>query len=490
MSANRPQRVVVMGLGLFGGGAAVARYFTERGARVLVTDLRDEETLRPGIEAVGDARSSIEWVLGAHRESDFVAADLVVANPAVPPDNRFLNAARAAGVRITSETELFLDECRARLAVVTGTQGKSSTSSMTSQLLNACGMRAHLCGNVGRSLLEQAAKFDPDDLCVLEISSYQLEALGPRFEEQGGRSFENIAVVALTGVLEDHLERHGSLENYARAKARLFDLPQRAFALLPESGLPAPIANPSRAGLERVPFDPLPRSKNEKAQSPPQRAARRLWIEAGEFRFGRGESAGFETLGFARDLELPGEFQKSNALVALGIARLLGAPADKLRNALSRLHGLPHRMERLEAAAGRTVYDNGVSTTPDSTVAALASLPNGSVLLCGGKAKALCFDELTAECATRSLRVVTFGAAAHELAEQLRARVVEARPIPDLSEATAAALAWSAPGDTLLFSPACASFDAFPNFAARAKCFRSALEGAAARLDEQPTPSR
>jgi UDP-N-acetylmuramoylalanine--D-glutamate ligase len=201
------------------------------------------------------------------------------------------------------------------------------------------------------------------------------------------------------------------------------------------------------------------------------RVGRNLVVRDGELRFED------EVLGRVDDLALPGAFQRENALVALGMARLLGAPPDGLRRAVAGLRALPHRMEDLGVVRGHRVWDNGVSTTPDSTLSALESLAGPCVLLCGGRSKAeLPLAELAERARGRVRCVAAFGESAPLLAERFGAAGVPAVPRPTLREALAAAFESAEPGDALLFSPACASFDAYTNFRERALELRALLE--------------
>jgi UDP-N-acetylmuramoylalanine--D-glutamate ligase len=479
-----------MGLGLFGGGAATARYLAQRGAEVTVTDLRTARELAP---AVGElAGSSIRFVLGEHREEDFARADLVVANPAVPPINRFLDVARAHGVLVTSETALFLEICPARIAAVTGTQGKSSTCYSLAQLLEAAGFRVHLGGNIGHSLLESAEAMQPRDVAVIELSSYQLEALPPNpsgkeranraqaaSADRGptaskGREMElipsprggrveldslrhgRVEVVAVTNVLADHLERHGSIENYAAAKRRILELARDlGTAVLPAED--PRLAAWREPRLRRV--DVFATSASDTG----------LNFDRGCFRFDR------EVLGSVGDLRLPGTFQRENTLVALGMARLLGADPRALAGAIGSLRAMPHRLEDLGSHRGHRVWDNGVSTTPDSTISVLTSIAPGCTLLVGGKAKNLPLDELLSAARDRVRRVIAFGAAAASFGAAFRAAGLETWTADTVEAAVSIAFEKMAPGEELLFSPACASFDAYLNFKERAEAFRRAL---------------
>jgi UDP-N-acetylmuramoylalanine--D-glutamate ligase len=449
--AGRP--VTVMGLGLFGGGVAVARWLAGRGARVTVTDLRTAEELATAVDAL--AGVDLRFVLGVHRTEDFERAAVVVANPAVSPGSPYLAAARAAGVPVVSEMELFLERCPARIAAVTGTQGKSSTCSTLAQLLAASGFRVHLGGNIGRSLLEDLGAMAPDDVAVVELSSYQLEALPAAIGGSGAPP--RVDVVAVTNVLADHLERHGSVEAYAAAKRRILPLAARAGGAAVLSAEDPRLARWSESRLERI--DLFPTRDSDAG----------LNFRDGRFRLDR------EILGRCEDLRLRGEFQRENALIALGMARRLGADADRLAPALPGIRALPHRLEDLGRRLGHRVWDNGVSTTPDSTISVLRSIAPGCALLCGGKAKSLPLDELVAAARDRVRRAVVFGASAEHFARAFRSAGIEVHATPTLEAAVEAAFGAMEEGEELLFSPAAASFDAFLNFRERALAFRRAL---------------
>jgi UDP-N-acetylmuramoylalanine--D-glutamate ligase len=451
------KRVLVMGLGSFGGGVGVVRYLARRGARVLATDLRSPLELAPALEAL--AGLDVDYVLGEHRERDFETADCVIANPAVAPRNPLLQRARERGARISSEMELFLEACPARVIAITGTQGKSSTSTLTAQLLQAAGLCARLGGNIGRSLLEELGEMQPHDTCVVEISSYQLEALNTPSELHA-----RVQAVCIVNVLADHLERHGTLEHYAAAKARSLDLlAPDGIAVLP--GSDPRVAELPLCGRQRLLFWPpeAPRQPND--------AQRAVGLHVRDGRFLRGSTE----LGRCAELRLPGSFQHGNTLAALGLALSAGADPERLRAAIPTLHGLEYRVQELGLRGGLRVIDNGVSTTPDSTLAALLDQAQPVVLLCGGKAKNLPLDELV-ECARSKVRVaICFGAAGAALASAFRASGVDAESVADVPAAVERAYARARLGETLLYSPACASFDAYLNFEQRAQHFRACL---------------
>ncbi|MFT4537795.1 MAG: UDP-N-acetylmuramoylalanine--D-glutamate ligase [Planctomycetota bacterium] len=462
--------VTIMGLGLFGGGVSCARWFAARGARVTVTDLRDAQQLAPSIEAL--AGLDIRYVLGRHDENDFHSADIVVANPAVPPSNPLLEVARQSGAQITSEMALALRSTRARIALITGTQGKSSSATFATQLLRASGFDAQLLGNVGRPVLDVAESLTPDSIAIVEISSYQLEALA---EERS--ALEPMAeVVAITNIRVDHLERHGSTESYAAAKLSILRHRKRdgwAIYDARDSRISAQLDE----GIRTIAFSDPDCASDASRQATLRIHMNRVWV-------------GGECLASLAELPLAGDFQRENVARALAIAFAFGATPARLTNAISDLKGLPHRLEDLGTFGGRRVIDNGVSTTPDSTLAAVCALPElaaGDQVLLGGRCKAgLSFIELACELARRRIAAVCFGADAERIADQLRAATDAGRPptmnapfpirvecVADTEAAVQYALDSGA--RTILFSPAAASFDAFPNFQARALHFRQVL---------------
>ena len=444
--------VLVMGLGSFGGGLGATRFLLQSGARVTVTDLRNPHDLEEGL--AGLAGLDVELVLGEHRLEDFRRAELVIPNPAVAPANEYLAIAREAGATIRSEVELFLERCPARLVAVTGTQGKSSTCSLLAQLLRQAGFQVHLGGNIGGSLLSELETMRPDDVCVLELSSYQLDALGAAAPGRSPSLAGTAELVAITNILSDHIERHGTREAYAQAKLRILELlDERGCAIVSEQSLALLAGSPRTSQVTRF---------GETGE---------LRLEEGQFRLGAAN------LGEVSELPLPGDFQLENALIALGAAAKLGAKADDLRRAIPTLEGLSHRLQSLGQVRGRRVWDNGVSTTPDSTASALVSLDGSCVLVCGGSYKTTLPLDVMVEAAREHVHcAVTFGADAGVLTEAFRAAGIASRETATLGEAVEAAFEEARAEDDVLFSPACASFDAYRNFQERALDFRRLLE--------------
>lgn len=475
--------VTVMGLGLFGGGLGAAAFALRQGATVTVTDLRDGDTLRETVDELMllPGAERIRLVLGEHHEDDFTGADIVLVNPAVPPQARFVQLAHKGGARVTTAIELLLGGLCCRVVAVTGTHGKSSTVHFTAALLRASlgpDIRVVLGGNIGGSLLSEMESLRPEDIVVLELSSYQLEHLSESFLGTTAKT-RAVDVAAITTLGIDHLARHGTIESYHAAKRRIGELAGQL-------GLdPGTIIVPANV------VDAFPDAQQLKSHGVSPGCAPSL-------------ASGTE------GLRVPGSFQRENLALALAIGEALGADRSAMESAVPTLTGLPHRMERLtelvSGRGGRTlfVHDNGVSTTPESTVAALESLgtPAGQrVVVVGGRAKRGCdMGALAAAAAGLDWLILPFGAAASEIA--LAAKEAGARLLDssgrenaqdrdswpgDVEEAIEGRLAPLVAGPSagtaespesplhVLFSPACTSFDRYPNFRMRALAFRKAM---------------
>lgn len=421
------RRVTVLGLGRFGGGIGVARWLAGQGARVLVTDQEPAEKLAESVAKLADV-PNLTFRLGDHVQSDFSDADLVVTSPAVRPSHPMLAVARAAAVPITLEIRLFIERCPAKKVVgVTGTKGKSTTTALLGRMLQPK-FRTHIGGNLGGSLLSELPNIRPDDVVVLELSSFMLEHLAPM------RWSPTVAVVTM--VSQDHLDWHGSADAYHHAKANLvrFQTAEDTAILCDES--------PAAVGFQGQ-------------------------TKAKVVRFGVEGNEPFL-------LRQPGRHNQLNAQGAYAAATCLGVSREAAQLGIAGFAGLPHRLQVVHEHDGVAWVNDSIATIPEAAVAANHAFPRGRVIqIVGGHDKKLDWGEMCRELAAGCKAVLTIGQIGPKLAALLRA----ARPAGkvwecgDLDRAVAAAKALAEPGDVVLLSTGTASYDQFANFEKRGDAF-------------------
>jgi len=447
--------VTIMGLGLFGGGVAAARYAAERGARVTVTDLRDEEELAESIEQLTDL--SLAYHLGGHKEEDFRGADVVVVNPAVKKDNAYLALARESGAVLTAEMNLLFEACRGQVVGVTGTNGKSTTTAMLHAILERTGGRSWLGGNIGRSLLGDVDRIGPDDRVVLELSSFQLHDLGA-----AGYS-PPVAVVTNFG--SSHEKDHGSPEAYRSAKQQILAHQKRGDVAVLNADDPDVSTWATASGVEVLYFGCSDHGRDG------------VFLDGGRVFYRRGGEQ--LDLPLADWLRVPGEHNRVNAAAAMVAALAVGATAEHVEAGLRGFEGLPDRLELVGEVGGVRYYNDSIATTPASVMVALDAFAEPIVLVAGGYDKGTDMTELAATIAGGTRAAILIGHTGPVLAAAVRAaaggdgcRVHECGALPDAVE-LAAEIAES--GDVVLLSPACASYDQFSNYRHRGQCFAEAV---------------
>jgi UDP-N-acetylmuramoylalanine--D-glutamate ligase len=441
------KRVLVLGLGV--SGRSAARFAASRGARVVAADERPAER----IEGLGELPPEVELATGAPFP-DPAPFDLVVPSPGVPAA-RWTGRARLAW----GDLELAGRALAAPILAVTGTNGKSTTTLLALALLRAAGLRARAAGNLGTPALDLVG--EPLDAVVLEVSSFQLEAVD---------AFRPRVAVVLN-VTPDHLDRHGSLEAYAATKARLLrrQEPGDAAVLSFDDPLVRAMAGQTRARV--VPFStraPLERGACLDAGAAllhePGRAPLRIPLDA---------------------LRLAGAHNRENALAALAAVWAFGADVGRAAFALATFEGLPHRAEAVATLGGVRFVNDSKGTNPGAATRALEGFAGHPLVwIAGGRDKGLDFSELAACAQGRVRAAILIGEAADKLAAALAGRV-EVERAAGLEQAVRRAGELARPGDVVLLSPACASQDQFRDFAERGERFRRAVAALCA-LEERP----
>ena len=453
----RDRRVTVMGLGSFGGGLGAVQFLVQQGARVTVTDVRAAAELAEPLAEL-EKSPPARLHLGGHHAADFTETDLLVVSPAVPKNNPFLKLAVQAGVPITSEMNLFWQLNPAPVVAVTGSNGKSTTTAMTHAILAATGRTCWLGGNIGRSLLPLVDQIQPSDAVVLELSSFQLEDL-----DHLQRS-PQVAIV--TNFAPNHLDRHGTLANYRTAKQTLLRWQSaQEWAVLNQDD--PDVSNwPTKS--QTLHFG-LHDQGREGLFLTTERTAK--------FRYQGVE----RTFPLPEWLTLPGAHNRQNAMAAACAACAWGVADAAIEQGLRGYRALPHRLELVCEAAGRRFYNDSLATTPESAMVALAAFEQPIILFAGGYDKGSDLTDMARAIATKPAKAValmgTTGPRLNQLLDQFDPEHQVPRTVSaDFTSAFQWAIEHSLPGDVLLMSPGCASYDWFHNFVDRGNQFRDLAE--------------
>jgi len=467
------KNILITGLGRFGGGVDAAKFAASCNAKVTVTDIASKDALAESIDKLNDF-DNIEFHLNGHEKKDFENCDIVIVNPAVPLDNEFIEIARQNDKIITSQIEIFFEFCPAKLIGITGSIGKSTTAALTFHLLKAATENSRyeirdtryenifLSGNIGNQpLLTILDKIGPDDLVVLELSSFQIEQLA--------QSRKAPEVALLTNLAPNHLDRYGSFDAYCAAKQNIFRY-QRLDTDTPAVSI----------------FNAADKIASE-------------WFEK------YSKESGRICIRFCCDdidseikesFSLPGRANLSNLAAAVAITRHFGLDDELIKKNLPRFKALPHRLEFVAEINGVKWYNDSKATTPQATIAALDAFEQPAILIAGGCDKHISFDELGQKIAQTAKAVILFGQTAQKIASLVRNAKMSLRAkrsnlserdtrydsrdtridiVKSLADAVDTACKIAQPCDVVLLSPACASYDMFQNYQHRGSEFRQLL---------------
>jgi UDP-N-acetylmuramoylalanine--D-glutamate ligase len=450
------QRVLVVGLGK--SGVAAALFLQKNGARVTVSDAKTEDQLRHEIPTLLDRGIVVET--GGHGQRTFRDQDLIVVSPGVPVDAPQLEAARAQGVPIIGEVELAARFLAGHLVAITGSNGKTTTTTLTGAILAAGSRPTQVGGNIGTPAISMLDSATPDTWNVLEISSFQLETIEQFHAE----------VAVILNITPDHLDRHRTFAAYVAAKARIFEnQAARDFAVLNADD---PTCQPLAA----------------------QTKAQVRWfshsreVDAGAFvrdaRILFRDPSGDQDIMPVSEIPLKGAHNVENVLAAVCVARAAGIDARTIRSAVAAFKAVEHRLEFVATLNGVHYYNDSKATNVDATIKALESFDANVHLILGGKDKGSDYTVLLPLLKQRAKRVYTIGAAAEKIASQL-AQDFDVQHAETLETAVRRASQAAAPGDVVLLAPACASFDQFENYEHRGRVFKDLVAALAAKSSQQ-----
>jgi UDP-N-acetylmuramoylalanine--D-glutamate ligase len=447
------KRVLVVGLGK--SGVAAAKLLLARGARVTVSDAKSPEELGKDIPQLLELGVVVET--GAHGDRTFRDQDLIVVSPGVPVDAPQLQQARALGLPVIGEVELAYRYLKGRVVAITGSNGKTTTTSLVGEILAKSGFKTQVGGNIGTPVTALVDSSTEDTWNVLEISSFQLETV---------ESFRP-AIAAVLNVTPDHLDRHGNFDTYAAMKARIFEFQTPADAAVLNASDEACRAMADRVRARLAWFD---RS---------ERTADGAYVIGTDIVWQSGGSR--KTVMSVSEIPLKGAHNVENVLAGVAIAMLAGCDAAKVRDAVRTFKAVEHRLEFVAEIQGVQYFNDSKATNVDATIKALESFPKNIHLILGGKDKGSDYTVLRPLIDERVKRVYTIGAAAEKIENHLAgAPLLSAKTIQRAVELASDS---AAPGDIVLLAPACASFDQFQSYEHRGRVFKelvTALAGKAA----------
>jgi UDP-N-acetylmuramoylalanine--D-glutamate ligase len=441
------KRVLVVGLGK--SGVASALFMKAHGALVTVSDTKSGDDLRNEIPVLLDHGITVET--GGHGDRTFRGQDLIVVSPGVPVDAPPLVQARSLGETVIGEIELAAQFLVGPIVAITGSNGKTTTTTLTGEIMAAAGFPALVGGNIGTPAISLAERSQSQGVIVLEVSSFQLETI---------QTFRPKVAVVLN-VTPDHLDRHHTFEVYVDAKARLFENQQPGdFAVL-NADDPTCVAMAARTRAQVFWF-----SRQKEVQHG-------ACVRAGNILFRDNE--GQREILQVSEIPLKGAHNLENVLAAVCAGALMGCAPDKIRQAVRDFKAVEHRLEFVATIRGVDYYNDSKATNVDATIKALESFPANIHLILGGKDKGSDYTVLNDLLRQRVKRVYTIGAAAAKIESQIKGtEVVHAET---LENAIRKASAVANPGDVVVLAPACASFDQFKNYEHRGKVFKEVVQG-------------
>lgn len=441
------KKVLVCGMARSGVSAAQCLY--ELGARVTISDSKAEEKLAEALQPLEGM--DIRRCLGDQAQpADLESYDLAVTSPGIPMQAPILRAVQAAGVPLIGELELGAQVSRAPLYAVTGTNGKTTTTTLIGEIFRNLGKTTYVVGNIGYPFTACALQCGEEDVAVAEVSSFQLETI----------STFHPHIAVMCNITEDHLNRHGTMEEYIRVKERIFEnMGQGDYAVL---NLDVPIV---RGMAERIPCTPAFFSRRQE-------------VETGAYL--EGEEVVFSLNGHkkrvlrADEIRIPGEHNLENALAATALTMLAGVPAPVVRHTLKTFPGVEHRIETVRTVEGVTYINDSKGTNVDASIRAVRAMKVPTVLLAGGYDKHTDFLPLAREIlASKIHTVVVLGDTAEQIERALRAVGFESiLHAKTFEEAVLLARSCAREGENVLLSPACASFDMFRDYEERGRVFK------------------
>jgi UDP-N-acetylmuramoylalanine--D-glutamate ligase len=439
------KKVLVVGLGK--SGLAAALFLRRRGAHVTVSDVRSAEALAKDIPALLDEGIMVET--GGHGLLTFRRQDLIVVSPGVPLNTPELAQVKSFGLPVIGELELAARFLKGRTLAITGSNGKTTTTALVGEILQKAGIPSLVGGNIGVPVVALIDQSTDETWSVLEVSSFQLESTD--------KFHPSIAVIL--NITPDHLDRHGTFENYALAKERIFASQNEHDAV---------VLNADNARAAQAATRSAARVFWFSVEHPVDRGA---WVEDGYVLYREGTDDPLEKIMPLGGVPLKGAHNVENVLAAVCASRQAGASAEAIRRGIEEFQAVEHRLEFVAKVNGVEFYNDSKATNVDATAKAVAAFQSGIHLIMGGKDKGSDYTQLAQLLRARVRAVYTIGSAAAKIESELRG-VVSILSCETLDNAVSAAASAARPGEVVLLAPACSSFDQFENYEHRGRVFK------------------
>lgn len=452
------KKITVFGLGLHGGGVGTVKFLCEQGAQVLVTDLNTKEKLAVSLEKLKGLKN-VQYILGQHRQEDFIHTDMVVKNPGIPWTDKHVVLALKHKVPVEMDSGLFFKLCKNPIIGVTGTKGKTTTATVTAEILKAAGKQVVKVGISQTSVLDKLNALKKDSVVVFELSSWRLSALG--------RAGLSPQIAVFKNLLPDHLNYYKTMDKYLEDKKYIFanQKVKDWFVINEDDEAVRALAKEAKAQIMRFSYEPLTQSNS-------------VFIEQEKIYFNDGNDV--KEIVSVKDINIPGRHNLSNVMAAICATLAFGISLVQIKKALKNLKGVPHRLEFVRELEGIKFYNDTAATIPQAVISALDAFAQPIVLIAGGSDKEVSFAELGQEIARKAKAVVLLnGTATEKITTEITKNLTENKEIKiveSMESAVQVARELAAKGDVVVLSPGAASFGMFLNEFDRGEKFRAAVQ--------------
>ena len=457
----KDKKITVMGLGLHGGGVAIAKFLCDNGAIVTVTDIKSKEDLAPSIEKLKNCKN-ITFVFNAHRPEDFCACDMVIKNPSAPWDNKYVKMALEAKIPVESDSSLFFKFCKNEIIGITGTKGKTTAATLVFEIMKAAGKPVMKVGIGQISVLDKIAEIKKDTIVVFELSSWRLSALG--------RHKLSPKVAVITNIYPDHLNYYKTIEEYLDDKKYIFKNQEASDWC---------VINQDDAKLRSLELEI--KSQIIKFSKTKIDSGRAVYADNGVVYLNNGIDEK-KVINIA-DIKIKGGHNRENVMAAIAAVSVYDIDPKIIKKVIENFSGVPHRLELIRELDGVKYINDTAATTPESAIAALSSYSEPLVLICGGSDKNLDVANFGAEIVRKAKAVVFLpGAATEKIISAVKDNLPPLEKdksftiVDSMAKAVEMARAGAESGDIILLSPGAASFGLFVNEFDRGDKFKEAVK--------------